>query len=117
MSQNEPGSGRTVTRRTTTIANLLARFDVPSTIDYLSLDVEGAEEMIMQGAPCVRGRMVYHTSNELTFLSIQLTFLSIKLTFLSIQLTFLSIQLTFLSIQLTFDAAGRATGAPMQSGS
>lgn len=36
---------------TTTSADILARFDVPTTIDYFSLDVEGAEYFIMKNFP------------------------------------------------------------------
>ena len=36
---------------TTTLADILARFDVPTTIDYFSLDVEGAEYFIMKNFP------------------------------------------------------------------
>jgi Methyltransferase FkbM domain len=38
-------------RYTATLADVLARFNVPNTIDYLSLDVEGAEMLIMKEFP------------------------------------------------------------------
>lgn len=40
-----------VVRRSTTMAALFAEIDVPKVIDYLSLDVEGAETMIMSKFP------------------------------------------------------------------
>jgi Methyltransferase FkbM domain len=38
-------------RFTVTLSEILERFQAPSVIDYLSLDVEGAEEYILQGFP------------------------------------------------------------------
>ncbi len=38
-------------RFTVSIRSLFEKFDVPQTIDYLSLDVEGAEELIMKDFP------------------------------------------------------------------
>jgi hypothetical protein len=38
-------------RKTTTFKQVLEKFDVPKVIDYLSLDVEGAEEMVMSSFP------------------------------------------------------------------
>lgn len=45
-------------RYTVTVEEILTKFDAPHHIDYLSLDVEGAEEFIMQGFPFDK----YHVS-------------------------------------------------------
>ena len=44
--QKKPNTRR---KRTTTLMEILQTFDAPTTIDFLSLDVEGAEEFIMRG--------------------------------------------------------------------
>jgi len=44
-------SSKTEKRFTVSIQSLFETFHVPSTIDYLSLDVEGAEELIMKDFP------------------------------------------------------------------
>lgn len=38
-----------VTRQTVTLTSLLASFNAPQVIDYLSLDVEGSEERVLRG--------------------------------------------------------------------
>ena len=43
--------GGTDFRKTTTFSQILDKFNVPKVIDYLSLDVEGAEEMVMSSFP------------------------------------------------------------------
>jgi hypothetical protein len=43
--------GGTDFRKTTSFSQILDKFDVPKVIDYLSLDVEGAEEMVMSSFP------------------------------------------------------------------
>lgn len=43
--------GGTDFRKTTTFAQILKKFNAPKVIDYLSLDVEGAEEMVMSQFP------------------------------------------------------------------
>jgi hypothetical protein len=48
---NKPDKGRTGQRRTTTFNNVLERFQVPKVIHYFSLDVEGAEDMVMNTFP------------------------------------------------------------------
>jgi hypothetical protein len=48
---NKPEFGRSGQRRTTTFANVLQRFQVPKVIHYFSLDVEGAEDMVMNTFP------------------------------------------------------------------
>jgi len=44
-------SGPTIRLRTRTLADILAACGAPATIDYLSMDVEGAEERILLGFP------------------------------------------------------------------
>jgi hypothetical protein len=48
---NKPDHGRSGQRRTTTFLNVLERFQVPQVIHYFSLDVEGAEDMVMNTFP------------------------------------------------------------------
>ena len=49
---NKPTTNETTEqRKTVSINTILREFDVPSTIDYFSLDVEGAEEMVMEHFP------------------------------------------------------------------
>jgi Methyltransferase FkbM domain len=46
---NKAGQGgQTETRRTVTLEEVFRRFDAPRVIDYLSFDVEGAEDMVLQ---------------------------------------------------------------------
>lgn len=45
------GDGYAVHLRTVGLAKLLSAIDAPATVDYLSLDVEGAESAVMQGFP------------------------------------------------------------------
>lgn len=42
---------------TVTLREIFRKFDVPKVIDYLSLDVEGAEEFIMTGFPLIEYRI------------------------------------------------------------
>jgi hypothetical protein len=44
-------------RYTATLLEIFERFDTPFVIDYLSLDIEGAEELVMQGFPFERYRI------------------------------------------------------------
>jgi Methyltransferase FkbM domain len=48
--------GTAQTRRTVTLVEVLQRFDAPKVIDYFSLDVEGAEEMVLQPAVLLQYR-------------------------------------------------------------
>lgn len=50
--QENPKSGAKPTKLfTTTLAEIFTRFDVPTKIDYFSLDVEGAEYFVMKNFP------------------------------------------------------------------
>jgi hypothetical protein len=48
--------GEDQTRYTVSLRDVFERFDVPSVIDYLSLDVEGAETFVMESFPFDRYR-------------------------------------------------------------
>lgn len=51
---NKPGetsSEMTEKRRTATMQDILSRFNAPKVIDYFSLDVEGAEELVLSAFP------------------------------------------------------------------
>lgn len=49
---NKPSHDISVQRRyTVSLKSLFKKFDVPAEIDYMSLDVEGAEELVMQDFP------------------------------------------------------------------
>lgn len=45
------GEHKVVWKNTITLAGLLEKYNVPATIDYFSLDVEGAEERILKNFP------------------------------------------------------------------
>lgn len=51
-------------RYTVTLQEILTRFNVPHYIDYLSLDVEGAEEFIMKGFPFDKYRISILTTER-----------------------------------------------------
>ena len=51
FDNNEPKQSEKEKRFTISINTMFQQFDVPNTIDYLSLDVEGAEEFIMSDFP------------------------------------------------------------------
>jgi hypothetical protein len=48
---NKEGMENTEKRFTISIQSLFKQFDVPKVVDYLSLDVEGAEELVMRDFP------------------------------------------------------------------
>ena len=50
-------------RYTISLRSIFRKFDVPPTIDYMSLDVEGAEELIMQDFP--------HDAHKILFITIE----------------------------------------------
>ena len=50
-NRNDEPESQTVSRFTVPFAELLHKFKVPKTIDYLSLDVEGAEDLVMSSFP------------------------------------------------------------------
>lgn len=52
-TDNKPNARGSIVdyRKTTTFAQILKKFQAPHVIDYLSLDVEGAEEMVMSSFP------------------------------------------------------------------
>lgn len=55
LFDNRPESGRKISSLVkwsiVTLEEVLDRFDAPSVIDYLSLNVEGAETYVMAGFP------------------------------------------------------------------
>ena len=61
---NNKGGDEFQERRTATLADVFSKFDVPKIIDYLSLDVEGAELFIMETFPFELGYRVMAMSVE-----------------------------------------------------
>eukprot|EP00980_Cylindrotheca_fusiformis_P005689 scaffold1186_cov80-Cylindrotheca_fusiformis.AAC.3 len=51
----------TETRYTISLRSLFQEFQVPPTIDYMSLDVEGAEELVMEDFPFDKYKMHFLT--------------------------------------------------------
>ena len=52
-TDNKPDSpeGDVIVVPTTTLSNLLGKLSAPKKIDYLSIDIEGAEERVLKGFP------------------------------------------------------------------
>jgi hypothetical protein len=69
-------------RYTATLLDIFERFDTPNVIDYLSLDIEGAEDLVMQGFPFERYRInvltVERPSDELRSLLEQHDYILLK---------------------------------------
>lgn len=74
--------GELETRSTTTLAEILARFQAPPIIDYVSLDVEGAEFFVMSSFPfetyTIRVLTVERPSKELESLLRQHGYITLK---------------------------------------
>jgi hypothetical protein len=51
FDNKQKGSGNVVNLRTVPLRNILEQMNAPSDIEYMSLDVEGAESIVMQGFP------------------------------------------------------------------
>jgi len=50
-TDNKPGAGVSIGRRTRSLASILREVGAPCTIDYLSIDVEGAESRVLGSFP------------------------------------------------------------------
>ena len=59
--RSEWGGGEAVSRVTRLLSDVLEQYDAPSTIDYISLDIEGGEEKVIETFPFDRYQVLTMT--------------------------------------------------------